>query len=110
VASPAERDRLVASWTTGFVRLWRGAGLAAAILAALGVFVTVTRRVREEAPEIALHRAVGATRGRIVRRYLTFGLGVGAVGAGLGCWASLFVVSAMVPEAYGAPSVLASSS
>lgn len=109
VASPAERDRLVASWTAGFVRLWHGAGLAAAILAVLGVFVTVTRRVREEAPEIAIHRAVGATRDQIVRRYLAFGLKVGAVGAGLGCWASLFLVSGLVPEAYGAPSVLAST-
>jgi hypothetical protein len=33
----------------------------------------------------------------------------GAVGAGLGCWASLFVVSGLVPEAYGAPSVLTST-
>jgi hypothetical protein len=108
VASPAERDRLVASWTTGFVTLWRAAGLAAAILALLGVGVTVARRVREEAHEIALHRAVGATRFRIVRRYLTFGLGIGSVGAGLGCWAALFIVSAVVPEAWGAPGVLAS--
>jgi hypothetical protein len=107
VASPAERDRLLASWTTGFVRLWRGAGLAAAILAMLGVFVTVMRRVREEAPEIAIHRAVGATRGRIIWRYLAFGGGIGAVGAGLGCWAALFVVSAVVPEGFGAPGVLA---
>jgi hypothetical protein len=107
VASPAERDRLVAAWTTGFVRLWRGAGLAAAILAVLGVFVTVTRRIREEAPEIALHRAVGATRNRIVGRYLSLGLGVDAVGAGIGCWASLFVVSAVMPEGFGAPHVLA---
>ena len=108
VASPAERDHLVASWTTGFVTLWRAAGLAAAILALLGVGVTVARRVREEAHEIALHRAVGATRFRIVRRYLTFGLGIGSVGAGLGCWAALFIVSAVVPEAWGAPGVLAS--
>ncbi|TVP51081.1 MAG: FtsX-like permease family protein [Gemmatimonadales bacterium] len=107
VASPAERDRLIAAWTTGFVRLWRGAGLAAGALAVLGIVMTVARRIREEAREIAVHRAVGATRARVVGRYLRFGLGVGAVGAGLGCWAALFAVSVLVPEGFGAPEVIA---
>jgi hypothetical protein len=107
VASPAERDRLIAAWTTGFVRVWRGAGLAAAILAVLGIVVTVARRIREEAREIAVHRAVGASRTRIVGRYLRFGLGVSAVGAGIGCWAALFVVGVVVPEGFGAPGEIA---
>jgi hypothetical protein len=99
VASPAERDRLVASWTTGFVRLWRGAGLAAAILAVLGVFVTVMRRVRPRkpprSPSIAPSEPPGA--GSFAVTWPSAG-GIGAVGAGLGCWAALFVVSAVVPE------------
>jgi hypothetical protein len=50
---------------------------------------------------------VGASRTRIVGRYLRFGLGVSAVGAGIGCWAALFVVGVVVPEGFGAPGEIA---
>ena len=99
------RDRLLAEWTGGYVRVWRLAGLLAAALALLGLGLTVGRRVREDAAEMAIHRAVGASRRRILARYAGFGVKMGALGTLLGCWASLFMTGAVVPEAFALPGV-----
>lgn len=99
----AARAAAVGAWTTGFGRFWLAAGAAAGGLALLGTLLTVGRRVREEAPEIALRRALGATRARLAARYLGLGLRIGIVGALLGAWLALFAVSALFPEGFAAP-------
>jgi ABC-type antimicrobial peptide transport system permease subunit len=107
-ASLEERRGAVERWTRRYASIGWGAGTAAAVLALIGTALTVGRRVREEAPEIALRRAVGATRPRLLLRYLAFGLRVGALGAAIGCWAALFAVDAIVPEGFSRPGALAS--
>jgi predicted permease len=59
-------------------------GLAAIVLAALGIYGLVAYTVKQSAREIGIRLAIGASRGRIFNRYLSRGLCLGVIGAAVG--------------------------
>jgi putative ABC transport system permease protein len=67
--------------TFAVTRLLQAMGL---LIAVCGVTVTLLVLARERVPELALYRALGATRGAIFRVFLGQGLGIAAVGLALG--------------------------
>lgn len=64
-------------------------GWLALVGAVLGVAVALAHRIRERQVELALRRAVGATRRRIALLVLADGAGIVVVGALFGCWLAL---------------------
>jgi putative ABC transport system permease protein len=54
------------------------------VIAAAGVTLSLLVLARERRAELALYRALGASRGQLFRVFLGRGLGIGLVGLGLG--------------------------
>lgn len=67
--------------TFAVTRLLQGMGL---LVAACGVTVTLLVLARERVSELALYRALGATRGAVFRVFLGHGLGIAGAGLLLG--------------------------
>ncbi len=61
-------------------------GVALLVLAIGGAFVAMLLWVRGSRPELAVRRAVGATRGRVLAWVLLRAAGAGLAGAALGLW------------------------
>lgn len=83
---PGEELLRAAAWwgtVSGFM------GWLALLGAALGVAVALAHRIRERQVELALRRAVGATRPRIALLVLVEGAGIVAGGAVFGCWLAM---------------------
>jgi ABC-type antimicrobial peptide transport system permease subunit len=76
------------------------AGLAV-ILACVGIYGTVSYVVTSRRREIGLRRALGATSGQIVRRFLGQGIVVSSVACGAGLGASLLVTRWLSSMLYG---------
>jgi putative ABC transport system permease protein len=66
-------------------------GAAGMALAAMGTYGLVSYTVRQSTHEIGIRMALGASGMSVVRRFLTRGLRLGAIGAGLGVIAALAV-------------------
>ena len=66
-------------------------GTAGMALAAMGIYGLVSYTVKQRTHEIGIRMALGASSSRVVREFLTAGLRLGAVGAGLGLIAALAV-------------------
>jgi hypothetical protein len=98
----------IESWFGWYSSAWIWFGRGAFAIAILGIAATVARRIGELGPELAVRRAVGATRMGLSQEQLRFGVRIGALGAGLGAWAALFTVSAVYGEGFGQPTLLAS--
>jgi hypothetical protein len=105
-ASVGERAEAIRVWLGAYGSLWGSVAVAGVVLALLGTALTVGRRVREESQEIALRRALGAGRLRLLVRQAGFGLRVGLIGTVLGGWAALFLVWDLVPGGFAAGSDL----
>ncbi len=88
--------------TFAVTRLLRGMGL---VIAAAGVTLSLLVLARERRGELALYRALGASRGQIFRVFLGRGLAVGAAGLGLGALGggalALVLVEAVNPAYFG---------
>jgi putative ABC transport system permease protein len=95
--------QLDAAYTEGRLRalvLAVFAGLAV-ILACVGIYGTVSYVVTSRRREIGLRRALGATSGQIVRRFLGQGIVVSSVACGAGLGASLLVTRWLSSMLYG---------
>jgi putative ABC transport system permease protein len=101
-----QRTAAIRTWLGAYASAWRWIALGGLALALLGTVVIVGRRIRDEAPEIALRRALGAGRLRLLLRQTAFGLRVGLVGTLLGSFVALFLVWELVPGGFGAGSDL----
>ena len=101
IGSLDERPLALERWIQWYGGLWQWSGLAGLLLAVVGVVLTVSRRVREQAQETALRRAVGARWGRLIGHHLGFGIQVGVLGSALGCWLALFSMASILPEGFG---------
>jgi putative ABC transport system permease protein len=73
----------------------------ALLLAGLGVYGTISYIVNEQRREIAIRLALGAERGNILKMVLRRGLGLAAVGAGVGAAGALVVSHLMAGMLYG---------
>jgi putative ABC transport system permease protein len=73
----------------------------ALLLAALGIYGTISYVVNEQRREIAIRLALGAQRGNILKMVLRRGFGMAAVGAGLGVAGALIVSHLMAGLLYG---------
>jgi predicted permease len=76
-------------------------GAVAALLAALGTYGMVSYTARQSQHEIGIRMAVGASRGRILRRYLGRGLRLGLAGTATGVVTSLAISRVLVSLLYG---------
>jgi putative ABC transport system permease protein len=97
----------VSAWSGGYLALLRWLAVGALLVAAAGIVLTIARRVRETAPEIALRRAMGATRQRLAVGHLASGLRMGTVGSLAGAWLALVPISVLAPELFRQPGTLA---
>ncbi|MDX1661180.1 MAG: FtsX-like permease family protein [Gemmatimonadota bacterium] len=79
--------------TFAITRLLRSTALA---VAACGVALTLLVLAREQRAELALYRALGAGRGRLVAFYLGKGLGIGVLALGLGGLVGLGLAAILV--------------
>ena len=77
VAASLDRERL-GMW------LMLGFGVAALLLAAVGIFGVIAYVVSQRSSEMAVRQALGATRGQIVARILRESAGVAVIGLGIG--------------------------
>ena len=88
--------------TFAVTRLLEGAGL---LIAAAGVTLSLLVLGRERRGELALYRALGATRGQLFRVFLGRGLGLAATGLALGglggAALALVLVEAVNPAYFG---------
>lgn len=91
----ALRERVLVVFDQTFQITWALQGIAV-LVAALGVVSTLTALVLQRAREIGVLRAVGATRGQIVRMVLTESGLLGLAGALLGCVAGLALAVLLV--------------
>ena len=66
------------------------------LIAVCGVALTLVVMARERASELALYRALGASRLQILRIYLGKGLGMGVFGTVLGTLAGVFFALILV--------------
>jgi putative ABC transport system permease protein len=73
----------------------------ALLLAALGIYGTISYLVNEQSREIAIRLALGAQRSNILRMVLRQGLTLAAAGAGLGLVSALIVSRLMSGLLYG---------
>jgi predicted permease len=73
----------------------------ALLLAALGIYGTISYVVNEQRGEIAIRLALGAERGAILKMVLRRGLGLAAAGAGLGVAGAFIVCHLMAGLLYG---------
>jgi putative ABC transport system permease protein len=73
----------------------------ALLLAGLGIYGTISYVVNEQRREIAIRLALGAQRGNILKMVLSRGLGLAAVGAGVGVAGALIVSHLMAGLLYG---------
>jgi len=79
--------------TFAVTRLLQAMGL---LIAVCGITVTLLILARERVPELALYRALGATRGEIFRVFLGQGLGIAAVGCALGALGGIALALVLV--------------
>src|SRR6202021_2386876 len=75
----------------------------ALLLAALGIYGTISYLVNEQSREIAIRLALGAQRNDILRMVLRQGLGLAAAGAVLGVAGALIVSHLMAGLLFGVP-------
>jgi putative ABC transport system permease protein len=75
--------------------------VTALLLAALGIYGTISYLVNEQRREIAIRLALGAQRGNILKMVLRRGLGLAAAGAALGVAGALVVSHLMAGLLYG---------
>jgi ABC-type antimicrobial peptide transport system permease subunit len=75
--------------------------VTALLLAALGIYGTISYVVNEQRREIAIRMALGAQRGTILKMVLRRGLGLAAAGGGLGVAGALIVSHLMAGLLYG---------
>src|SRR5882757_940427 len=80
------------------VALFAGTAL---LLAALGIYGTISFLVNEQSREIAIRLALGAQRHDILKMVLSQGLGLAAAGAGVGLVGALVVSHLMADLLYG---------
>jgi putative ABC transport system permease protein len=80
------------------VALFAGTAL---LLAALGIYGTISFLVNEQSREIAIRLALGAQRGTILKMVLGQGLTLAAAGAGIGLVGALIVARLMAGLLYG---------
>ena len=80
------------------VALFAGTAL---LLAALGIYGTISYLVNEQSREIAIRLALGAQRNDILRMVLLQGLGLAAAGAVLGVAGALIVSHLMAGLLFG---------
>ncbi len=73
----------------------------ALLLAGLGIYGTISYLVNEQSREIAIRLALGAQRRNILRMVLRQGLGLAAVGAGVGLVSALVVSHLMAGLLFG---------
>jgi ABC-type antimicrobial peptide transport system permease subunit len=73
----------------------------ALLLAALGIFGTISYVVNEQRREIAIRLALGAQRGTILKNVLSRGLRLSALGSGVGITGALVVSHLMAGMLYG---------
>jgi putative ABC transport system permease protein len=73
----------------------------ALLLAALGIYGTISYLVNEQKREIAIRLALGAQRGNVLKMVLRRGLVLAATGAGLGVVGALIVSHLMAGLLYG---------
>ncbi|HXZ41121.1 MAG TPA: ABC transporter permease [Terriglobales bacterium] len=73
----------------------------ALLLAGLGIYGTISYLVNEQKREIAIRLALGAQRGNILKMLLSRGLGMAAVGAGVGVAGALVVSRLIAGLLYG---------
>jgi putative ABC transport system permease protein len=73
----------------------------AQLLAGLGIYGTISFIVNEQSREIAIRLALGAQRSNILKMVLRQGLGLAAVGAGVGLVGALIVSHLMAGLLYG---------
>jgi putative ABC transport system permease protein len=73
----------------------------ALLLAGLGIYGTISYLVNEQRREIAIRLALGAQRGTILKMVLGRGLGLAAVGAGVGVAGALMVSRLMAGLLFG---------
>jgi ABC-type antimicrobial peptide transport system permease subunit len=76
-------------------------GLAGIGLMAIGIYGLVAYTVRQSAHETGIRMAIGASRPRIVGRFLLRGLWLGIAGAALGIAAALALTRLMASMLYG---------
>jgi putative ABC transport system permease protein len=77
------------SWQLG-AALFAAFGVLALLVAAVGLYSVLAFDVAERRPELGIRAALGASRGRIVRRVLADGVRLAGVGIGIGLAGALF--------------------
>ncbi|HVS13732.1 MAG TPA: ABC transporter permease [Thermoanaerobaculia bacterium] len=82
-------------------RLMGAFGALAALFAMLGVYGLTARSVARRTREMGIRVALGAARSQVMRLVLARGLGLAAVGAGLGLVVSLFATRAVEGFLFG---------
>ncbi len=76
-------------------------GVIAMILTALGTYGLVSYAAKQSTHEIGIRIAIGASRGEVLRRFLTRGLRLGVTGAACGLLASVVVTRLLASLLYG---------
>ena len=106
VAASLDRERL-GMW------LMLGFGVAAMLLAAVGMFGVIAYMVSQRTGEMAVRQALGATRGQIVLKILREGAGVALIGLVIGIvvawWTGRLVAGYVFDVGAGDPLVLGAS-
>jgi putative ABC transport system permease protein len=69
-------------------------------VSALAIYTLLNRLVQTQRPHIGLMRAVGYSRGQVLRHYLVYGLVIGVIAAAAGV-ALGYLLSVLITEAYG---------
>jgi predicted permease len=84
-------------------------GIAGMALAALGTYGLVSYTVKQSTREIGIRIALGAPRRAVVSRFLTRGLRLGAIGAGIGVIAALVLTRFLQSALFGVSATDAAS-
>jgi putative ABC transport system permease protein len=69
-------------------------------VSALAIYTLLNRLVQTQRPHIGLMRAIGYSRGQVLRHYLVYGLAVGVVAAAVGV-ALGYALATLMTEVYG---------